>query len=55
MIPAMGGTPASVRVLVAIRPVDFRKGMGGLAALVKDELLQDPYLCLGRDYVAEAA
>jgi hypothetical protein len=24
-------------VLVATRPVDFRKGMGGLAALVKDQ------------------
>lgn len=44
MIPAFTGTPSgSVRVLVATRPVDFRKGMGGLAALVKDELLKDPY------------
>ena len=44
MIPAFAGTPSgSVRVLVATRPVDFRKGMGGLAALVKGELLKDPY------------
>ena len=44
MIPAFAGTPSGlVRVLVATRPVDFRKGMGGLAALVKDELLKDPY------------
>lgn len=43
MIPAFAGTPSSVRVLVATRPVDFRKGMGGLAALVKDHLLKDPY------------
>jgi len=33
VIPAFAGT----------RPVDFRKGMGGLAALVKDRLLKDPY------------
>jgi len=32
-----------VKVLVATRPVDFRKGMGGLSALVKDALLKDPY------------
>ena len=25
--------PAGVRVLIAARPVDFRKGMDGLAAL----------------------
>lgn len=44
MIPVFSGTPSGpVRVLVATRPVDFRKGMGGLAALVKDELLKDPY------------
>lgn len=43
MIPAFTGTPGSVCVLVATRPVDFRKGMGGLAALVKDQLLKDPY------------
>jgi transposase len=30
----------AVRVLVATRPVDFRKGMDGLAALVRDS---DPY------------
>ena len=43
MIPAFAGTPSGVRVLVATKPVDFRKGMGGLAALVKDHLLKDPY------------
>lgn len=32
-----------VRVLVATRPVDFRKGMDGLAALVRDSLGADPY------------
>jgi len=32
-----------VRVLVATRPVDFRKGMDGLAALVQERLGCDPY------------
>jgi transposase len=31
-----------VRVLVAAKPVDFRKGHDGLAALVKNELRKDP-------------
>jgi len=35
--------PTSVRVLVATRPVDFRKGMDGLAALVQEELRADPF------------
>jgi transposase len=35
--------PASVRVLVATRPVDFRKGMDGLAALSKETLGQNPF------------
>ena len=33
----------AVRVLVATRPVDFRKGMDGLAALVRESLGSDPY------------
>jgi len=32
-----------VRVLVATRPVDFRKGMDGLAALARETLAQDPF------------
>lgn len=32
-----------VRVMVAAKPVDFRKGMDGLAAVVKAELGSDPY------------
>jgi len=39
--------PSGVRVLVAMRPVDFRKGMDGLAAVVKETLVQDPFLCVG--------
>lgn len=35
-----GGT---VRVLVATRPVDFRKGAEGLAALVREALGADPF------------
>jgi transposase len=35
--------PPGVRVLVASRPVDFRKGMGGLAALAQQTLAQDPF------------
>ena len=35
--------PAGVRVLIAARPVDFRKGMDGLAALAREKLGQDPF------------
>jgi len=34
---------APTRVVVATRPVDFRKGMDGLAALVQAELSSDPF------------
>ena len=33
----------TVRVLVATRPVDFRKGIDGLCALVQEALRSDPY------------
>lgn len=32
-----------VRVMVATKPVDFRKGHDGLAALVKNELHKDMF------------
>ena len=35
--------PTGVRVLVATKPVDFRKGMDGLAAYVEEELRADPF------------
>ena len=35
--------PPGVRVLVATKPVDFRKGAEGLAALVHEALGQDPF------------
>jgi transposase len=33
----------AVRVVLATRPVDFRKGMDGLAALVRESLGSDPF------------
>lgn len=33
----------SVRIVVATKPVDFRKGHDGLAALVMNELKQNPF------------
>jgi transposase len=35
--------PAGIRVLVATKPVDFRKGGDGLAALVREALGADPF------------
>lgn len=32
-----------VRIVVATRPVDFRQGHDGLAALVKNELRKEPF------------
>ena len=44
MIPALSSTPsAGVRVLIATRPVDFRRGADGLAATVQSVLRQDPF------------
>jgi transposase len=39
----MIGLPGGVRVLIATSPVDFRKGMDGLAALVQATLKEDPF------------
>jgi transposase len=39
----MIAVPAGVRVLVATKPVDFRKGGDGLVALVRETLGQDPF------------
>lgn len=35
--------PVGVRVLIATRPVDFRRGADGLAAVVQAALGQDPF------------
>ena len=34
---------AEIKVLVATKPVDFRKHMDGLAALVQEALFENPY------------
>src|SRR5690348_617037 len=35
--------PAEARVLLATRPVDFRKGAHGLAAVAQEVLAEDPF------------
>jgi transposase len=35
--------PAGARILLASRPVDFRKGAHGLAALAQEVLAEDPF------------
>jgi len=37
------GPTGAVRVMVATRPVDFRKGADGLAALVRETMGADPF------------
>jgi transposase len=39
----MIAVPAGMRVLVATKPVDFRRGADTLAALVREQLKQDPF------------
>ncbi len=39
----MIGPAGAVRVMMATRPVDFRKGVDGLAALVRDTMGADPF------------
>ena len=39
----MIGPSGTVRVLVATKPVDFRKGADGLAALVRDTMGANPF------------
>lgn len=34
---------AGVKVMVATKPVDFRRGADGLAALVREQLRHDPF------------
>ncbi|MBK5961870.1 hypothetical protein CCR97_27215 [Rhodoplanes elegans] len=55
----MIGATGAVRVMVATRPVDFRQGAGGLAALVREGELHGRTMvikaCLsGLGWVAEA-
>jgi hypothetical protein len=37
------GPTGAVRVMVATKPVDFRKGAEGLAALVRETMMADPF------------
>ena len=39
----MIGPTGAVQVMMATRPVDFRKGVDGLAALVRDIMGADPF------------
>jgi transposase len=39
----MINVPAGARILLATRPVDFRKGAHGLAALASQVLAEDPF------------
>ena len=39
----MIGPTGAVRVMVATKPVDFRKGAEGLAALVRETMKSDPF------------
>ena len=39
----MIGATGATRVFVATRPIDFRKGVDGLAALVRDMVGGDPF------------
>jgi transposase len=44
---------ADLKVVMAAHPVDFRKSVHTLSALVSEALRANPYLCVGRRYVAE--
>ncbi|MCP1845721.1 hypothetical protein ACVIHI_008811 [Bradyrhizobium sp. USDA 4524] len=39
----MIGPSGAVRVMVATKPVDFRKGMDGLAPLVRESMGANPF------------
>ncbi|NNH42065.1 IS66 family insertion sequence element accessory protein TnpB [Rhizobium laguerreae] len=39
----MIGPSGAVKVMIATKPVDFRKGAEGMAALVKAEMSADPF------------
>jgi transposase len=42
-IPSGVPAQAGMRVMMATKPVDFRKGMNGLAAFVREQLKNDPF------------
>ena len=41
-----------VRIWLAAGLTDMRRGFDGLAALVQQQLGKDPFICVGRGYVA---
>ena len=41
-----------LKIWVATQPVDFRKSIHTLSALVSEVLRANPYICVGRKYVA---
>jgi IS66 Orf2 like protein len=47
------GIPQSVRILIGSTPIDMRKSIDGLTAIVQEELGEDVYICVGRGYAAE--
>ena len=48
----MIGPTGAVRVMMATKPVDFRKGAEGLAAWVREQMVADPFC--GAVYVFRA-
>ena len=48
----MINVPVGARLLLATRPIDFRKGAHSLAALAQEVLAEDPFICVGLEYVA---
>jgi N-acetylmuramidase len=43
----MINVPSGARILLATRPIDFRKGAHGLAALAQEVLAEDPFWFTG--------
>ena len=39
----MIGPSGTVKVMIATKPVDFRKGAEGLAAIVREAMREDPF------------
>ena len=48
----MIAAPPGVRVYLACGTTDMRRGMAGLAMQVQQMLSQDPFICVGNNYVA---
>ncbi len=40
------------KVFLACSPIDLRNGFNGLAAKVQQVIGADPFICVGRNYVA---